>query len=150
MVVLAPSCSDATLHRSASPSLTWRQPSSATGACACWLLRRPAPVRGTLSRACTPVCLLPLDPPRPRHIDHSVGLVAAAEDISKALAGASEAGTSSSGCSVVFDLHAHRPHRRGLQLPHQQIVPFNPVRMPTRRYVAGSTRPVKLARVLSS
>lgn len=70
-----------------------------------------------------------------RHIDHSVGLVAAAEDISKARSTQTRAGSSSGSqnpstapqaaapAPVSFDLHPGRPYRRGLQLPH--IVPFN-------------------------
>lgn len=85
------------------------------------------------------------------HIDHSVGLVAAAQEISKdrnsstgpaaaagvgagqgedsakpAAAAAANAGEEGGGDAVpvIFDLHPKRPHRRGLQFPNQ-VVPFN-------------------------
>lgn len=72
-----------------------------------------------------------------RHIDHSVGLQAAAEDISKARSTAAD--TDSTGSKgqqqtaadaaealppVVFDLHPKRPYRRGLELP-QGLIPWN-------------------------
>jgi hypothetical protein len=107
-----------------------RQPKSPDASWQCFALGSGSRQRITRQSTCgvpaSQIC---------RHIDHSVGLVAAAEDISKARS-AQEA-TSSSASSqdtggqsqaagpppVVFDLHPGRPYRRGLQLPH--IVPFN-------------------------
>lgn len=76
------------------------------------------------------------------HIDHSVGLLAAAEDISKArstqpAAADAASPTSAAGTQlqqaaavaprppVIFDLHSRRPHRMGLQFPNQEVIPWN-------------------------